>query len=54
MSADDVARTLRHGERNRRRKTVGELVLFSRLADPTERNAFVGNLLASLHKTLGR
>ncbi|MEU6922991.1 MULTISPECIES: hypothetical protein [unclassified Streptomyces] len=41
--------------RSRRgRKTVGEPVLFSRPADRTEHNAFVGNLLAPLHKTSGR
>ncbi|MEU9321283.1 hypothetical protein [Streptomyces sp. NPDC048295] len=54
MSADDVARTLRHGEGNHRREAVGEPVLFSRLADRTGRNAFVGNLLAPFHKTSGR
>ncbi|MEE4544093.1 hypothetical protein V2S66_19205 [Streptomyces sp. V4-01] len=53
-SPGDIARTLRHGERNRWRKMVGEPVLFSRLADRTERNAFVGNLLVPLHQTLGR
>ncbi|WP_329201518.1 hypothetical protein [Streptomyces sp. NBC_01435] len=35
----------------RRRKTVGEPVLFSRPADRTGHNAFVGNLLAPLGKT---
>ncbi|MEE1772468.1 hypothetical protein PUR34_30985 [Streptomyces sp. JV185] len=54
MSADDVARTLRQREGNHRRKRVGEPVLFSRLADRTGRNTFVGNLLAPLHKTSGR
>ncbi|MEU6871807.1 hypothetical protein [Streptomyces sp. NPDC046751] len=38
----------------RRRKRVGEPVLFGRSADRTEHNAFVGNLLAPVHKTSGR
>ncbi|MFE3941861.1 hypothetical protein ACFXPV_08285 [Streptomyces sp. NPDC059118] len=38
----------------RRRKTVGEPVLFGRPADRTEHNTFVGNLLAPLHQTSGR
>ncbi|MEV7713405.1 hypothetical protein [Streptomyces sp. NPDC088270] len=38
----------------RRRKRVGKPVLFGRPADRTEHNAFVGNLLAPVHKTSGR
>jgi len=53
-SPTDIARSLRYGERGRWHRMVGEPVLFSRLADLTERNAFVGNLLVPLHQTLGR
>ncbi|MEU5281079.1 hypothetical protein AB0G87_32265 [Streptomyces asoensis] len=50
----DLARKLRHGERRRWQQRVGEPVLFSRLTDPVEHAAFVGNFLVPLHQTIGR
>lgn len=50
----DLARILRHTERRRWQRRVGEPVLFSRLTDPVEHAAFVGNFLVPLHQTIGR
>ncbi|MGW4891003.1 pPIWI_RE_Z domain-containing protein [Kitasatospora sp. NPDC004240] len=50
----DLARVLRQSERRRWQRRVGEPVLFSRLTDPTEHAAFVGNFLVPLYQTLGR
>ncbi|MFD8562957.1 hypothetical protein ACFV1N_37265 [Streptosporangium canum] len=50
----DLARILRHSERRRWQQRVGEPVLFSRLTDPVEHAAFVGNFLVPLYQTLGR
>ncbi|WP_406175055.1 hypothetical protein [Streptomyces canus] len=50
----DLARKLRGSERRRWQRRVGESVLFTRLTDPIEHAAFVGNFLVPLHQTLGR
>ncbi|GAA2509527.1 hypothetical protein GCM10010406_52470 [Streptomyces thermolineatus] len=50
----ELARKLRHSERRRWQRRVGEPVLFSRLTDQAEHAAFVGNFLVPLHQTLGR
>ncbi|MEU9026798.1 hypothetical protein AB0D46_04515 [Streptomyces sp. NPDC048383] len=50
----DLARKLRHSERRRWQRRVGEPVLFTRLTDPIEHAAFVGNFLVPLYQTLGR
>ncbi|MGW5488595.1 pPIWI_RE_Z domain-containing protein [Streptosporangium sandarakinum] len=52
--AAGLARTLRHSERRQWQRWIGEPILFSRLSDPAEHAAFVGNFLVPLHQTLGR